>query len=289
MTCPGRRGPWPFSGTGEPTTVIVRGQPRRLTAPCCWPSWREDRYAAAYAQLMAGMAASSMTDGALARAHAARSVELFSGIGDRRGAGYARCVLADCLTGEGAPTESLAILRTCFGVFEELLDRWGLLISTTSAALAHAALGDWRRTAFALGVADSLSERIGGHPFPAVQAAIDAIAAKTAAELGPSAAPRREAGRTVGRGDCIAAAMGLAPEPGPPCPQRPELPLTKREHEVTELIAGGLTNRQIAERLFIAQRTVDTHVGHILAKLGCSNRSQAAVLIGGRRPPVAPT
>jgi non-specific serine/threonine protein kinase len=134
-----------------------------------------------------------------------------------------------------------------------------------------------------------LSERIGGHPFPAVQAAIDAIAAKTAAELGPSATPRREAGRAVGRGDRIAAAIGLAPEPGPPCPQQQELPLTRREHEVTELIAGGLTNRQIADRLFIAQRTVDTHVGHILAKLGCSNRSQAAVLISGRRRPVAPT
>jgi DNA-binding CsgD family transcriptional regulator len=83
--------------------------------------------------------------------------------------------------------------------------------------------------------------------------------------------------------------MGLASEPVAPGPQQQELPLTRREHEVTELIAGGLTNRQIAERLFIAPRTVDTHVGHILAKLGCSNRSQAAVLIGGRRPPVAPT
>ena len=110
----------------------------------------------------------------------------------------------------------------------------------------------------------------------------------TAAELGSSSTPSHEAGRAVGRGDCIAAALGLAPEPGPSCAQE-ELPLTKREHEVTELIAGGLTNRQIAERLFIAQRTVDTHVGHILAKLGCSNRSQAAVLIGGRRPPAAPT
>jgi DNA-binding CsgD family transcriptional regulator len=248
----------------------------------------QDRYCAAYAQLMAGMAASSMTDKALASAHAARSVELFSDIGDRRGAGYARCVLADCLTGEGAPAESLAILRTCLGFFEKLLDRWGLLISTTSAALAHAALGDWHQTAFALGVADSLSERIGGRPFPAVQEAINAIAARTTAELGSAAAPRREAGRLVGRGDCIATAMGFAPEPDPPFPQQ-ELPLTRREHEVTELIAGGLTNRQIAERLFIAQRTVDTHVGHILAKLGCSNRSQAAVIIGGRRPPATLT
>ena len=179
-------------------------------------------------------------------------------------------------------------MRTCLGVFEELLDRWGLLVGTISVALTHAARGDWRQTAFALGVADSLGERIGGRLFPAMQAAIDDIAAKTTAELGASATPPREAGRAVGRGDCIAAALGLAAEPRTSCTQQ-ELPLTKREHEVTELIAGGLTNRQIAERLFIAQRTVDTHVGHILAKLGCNSRSQAAVLIGGRRPPVAPT
>jgi DNA-binding NarL/FixJ family response regulator len=247
-----------------------------------------DRYPAAYARLMAGMAASSMADRSLARAYATQSVELFSEIGDYRGAGYARCVVADCLSADGVPAEALTILRKCLEVFEELLDRWGLLVSTGSAALTHAARGDWRQTAFALGVADSLGDRIGGHLFPAMQAAIDVIAAKTAAELRSLAIPPREAGRAVGRGDRIAAALGLASEPGPSCSQSQELPLTKREHEVTELIAGGLTNRQIAERLFIAQRTVDTHVGHILAKLGCCNRSQAAVLIGGRRPPVAP-
>jgi DNA-binding NarL/FixJ family response regulator len=71
--------------------------------------------------------------------------------------------------------------------------------------------------------------------------------------------------------------LRLAAEPAPPQPQQ-DLVLTKREHEITELIAAGLTNRQIAERLFIAQRTVDTHVAHILAKLGCSNRTQVAAL-----------
>jgi non-specific serine/threonine protein kinase len=235
------------------------------------------------------MAAPSTAATTLARAHAAQSIELFSEMGDRRGVGYARCLLADCLSSQGAPTESLATLRMCLGVFEELLDRWGLLIGTTSAALAHAALCDWHQTAFALGVADSLSDRIGGQPFPAVQKALAAIAAKTVAELGPSAPRRREAGRAVGRCDSIVTAIGLAPEPGPPCTREQDLPLTRREREVTELIAEGLTNRQIGERLFIAQRTVDTHVGRILAKLGCGNRSQAAVLIGSRRAPTAPT
>jgi predicted ATPase/DNA-binding CsgD family transcriptional regulator len=240
----------------------------------------EDRYFAAHALLMAGMAASLMADTALARTRAAQSVDLFTEIGDYRGACYARCVLADCLVSEGVPSDGLATLRVCIDTFEVLLDRWGLLISTGSAALAQAALGDWRQVAFVLGVADSLSERIGGHLFPGVQAAVDAVAAKTVAELGAVATPWREAGKAVGRGDRIAVALELAPGQGPPDSVQQDLPLTPRENEITQLIAGGLTNRQIAERLFIAQRTVDTHVGHILAKLSCSNRSQVAAIIG---------
>jgi DNA-binding NarL/FixJ family response regulator len=55
--------------------------------------------------------------------------------------------------------------------------------------------------------------------------------------------------------------------------------LTRREHEVAELIAEGLTNRQIADRLVIAERTADTHVQNILAKLGYVSRAQIAALI----------
>ncbi len=246
-----------------------------------------DPYFAAFSLLMAGMAALLAGRIPLARALAAESGRLFADIGNRRGVGYARCVTADCLIHEGAPAECLVILRECIQDFEALLDRWGLLVGTCSVALAHAAAGDWGQAAFALGVADSMGERIGGRPFPGVQAAIDAVAAKTAAALGTSAITVRRAGRAAGRGDRIAAALGLVAPPHPP-PAPHDLPLTRRESEITQLIATGLTNRQIAERLVIAQRTVDTHVGHILAKLGCSNRSQAAALIGARRPPAIP-
>jgi DNA-binding NarL/FixJ family response regulator len=49
--------------------------------------------------------------------------------------------------------------------------------------------------------------------------------------------------------------------------------------EIAELIARGLTNRQIGARPFIAERTVDTHVSLILAKLGCASRAQVAALV----------
>jgi DNA-binding CsgD family transcriptional regulator len=57
-----------------------------------------------------------------------------------------------------------------------------------------------------------------------------------------------------------------------------ELGLTPREREVLALVADGRTNRQIAEALFISNKTASVHVSHILAKLGVSNRSEAAAV-----------
>jgi DNA-binding NarL/FixJ family response regulator len=54
-------------------------------------------------------------------------------------------------------------------------------------------------------------------------------------------------------------------------------PLTPREHEVAELVGQGFTNREIAERLVLSERTAQNHVQHILTKLALSNRSQIAV------------
>lgn len=52
--------------------------------------------------------------------------------------------------------------------------------------------------------------------------------------------------------------------------------LTQREHEVAQLIAEGLSNRQIASQLFLSERTVDTHVQNMLNKLGFTSRTQVA-------------
>lgn len=55
--------------------------------------------------------------------------------------------------------------------------------------------------------------------------------------------------------------------------------LTVREHEIADLVATGKTNQEIADTLFIGRRTVETHVAHILSKLGLSRRTQVAYLL----------
>jgi NarL family two-component system response regulator LiaR len=56
-----------------------------------------------------------------------------------------------------------------------------------------------------------------------------------------------------------------------------EDPLTERELEILKLVAQGLPNLEIAERLVISERTVRTHVSNILSKLHLANRTQAAL------------
>ena len=58
--------------------------------------------------------------------------------------------------------------------------------------------------------------------------------------------------------------------------------LTEREREILALLADGLANRAVAERLGIAERTVKFHVGEILARLGATNRAQAVAIAKAR-------
>ena len=57
--------------------------------------------------------------------------------------------------------------------------------------------------------------------------------------------------------------------------------LTEQERRILELVGEGLTNRQIGERMFLAEKTVKNYVSSLLAKLGLERRTQAAVLVTG--------
>ena len=91
----------------------------------------------------------------------------------------------------------------------------------------------------------------------------------------PSVPPPRTA-----RDDGPGTAAGL----GGPAGQADAEELTGREREIASLVASGLSNREIGDRLFISRRTVDAHVNHIYAKLRISSRVQLTIWERDRGP-----
>lgn len=138
-----------------------------------------------------------------------------------------------------------------------------------AAAIAH----DSRHLGRALrlvGAAESLEGASGAGPWPAVRAGTQRWLPRATGTVG---APRAEAALAAGRRLGFDQALELAA--GAPVDVAHD-PLTVREREVVALVAEGLTNRAIAERLVVAERTVEGHVAHALSKLGFTNRSQIA-------------
>ena len=141
--------------------------------------------------------------------------------------------------------------------------------------------GDWseaietlRRMAVDEGTAISNQRRLlleGGWLVAEARAAgIDTVAAADAISAAWRAQPLRQTVTALGT------ATGLhAPEIAD------DSELTARETQVLELIAEGLSNRQIGERLFISAKTASVHVSAILRKLGVSTRTEAAVRARG--------
>jgi len=90
-------------------------------------------------------------------------------------------------------------------------------------------------------------------------------------------------GSTMDRYEAIAFALGESPRPGSAA-RRSRPRLTHREQEVAALVAQGMSNSQIAATLVISVRTVETHVQHIMDKLGCSTRVQIAAWSAAQPP-----
>jgi predicted ATPase/DNA-binding CsgD family transcriptional regulator len=158
--------------------------------------------------------------------------------------------------------------------------------------------------ALALGQADRAA-RLFGAADACLQAADAALAAANVAEyertlaaartrLGPSAfASARQAGRAMSPEQSIAYAMATADHLSEAARRQdaqradPWLGLlTPREGDVAALLVRGLSNRQIAAQLVITEQTVETHVKHLLSKLGLASRYQVQDWIDqyGRRP-----
>jgi non-specific serine/threonine protein kinase len=232
----------------------------------------DDPAALATALLYAGLAAHFTGQVEEACARYGRSVELCRAIGFRSvGArslqmlGHARFDLGDIRGARGAFEEALP---TCL----ELGDRW--VIPLVIAGLAGVALhtGRPRRALRLAGVVRGLCEA-GQFSMPTVrEARLEQLLAPARKQLGSAAAQLMAEGQGMSLAEAVSYALADGPEEV--WRSGPRRTLTRRELEVAALVAQGLTNRGIAGQLHLSVRTVDSHVDHVLTKLGFSNRAQ---------------
>jgi DNA-binding CsgD family transcriptional regulator len=135
------------------------------------------------------------------------------------------------------------------------------------------------------GAFEEAVERFGALEFPLEQARARLTLARVRAQAGSPLAPAcaraaRDAFDRLGaRRDADEGAAALLRELGVAGARRPAASgdaLTAREREVLRLISAGMSNGQIADRLVIAPKTAEHHVGRVLAKLGVRSRAEAA-------------
>ena len=104
------------------------------------------------------------------------------------------------------------------------------------------------------------------------------IAAFTAGNAGAGGMDTAGAGAPAGAGPARASGRGRGNPPRPACPSPGVASLTEREREVVTLVAGGLSNDEIAAELVVSPLTAKTHVSRAMIKLGARDRAQLVVL-----------
>ncbi|WP_433379678.1 ATP-binding protein [Actinoplanes sp. CA-142083] len=190
--------------------------------------------------------------------------------------------------GRGDPGAAVGYGRAALRFKRQLGDVAGCAMSVDVLATAAAALGEAERAARLLGVAHRLWQSVGRPQFGSP----DLVAARTRVEQQSREKAGDEGFETAyADGLTLDLTAGVDYAVGEPAPRPAEVPeqwagwapLTRREREVALLVAEGLTNQAIAERLVIGRRTANTHVEHILTKLDFTSRAQIAAWAAARR------
>ncbi|GAA3971035.1 tetratricopeptide repeat protein [Thermobifida alba] len=223
-------------------------------------------------------------DPAAARAPAETALRESTRRGDRRAVALANRVLADVEFAVGNQDRAERLHRTSLEELHSLGDRGSCATGLERFAVLLArrygrVTKSWRRTARGLGAARALRAATGCAAPRPLAAVIEEVREQARIRLGDDAFDEEwRAGRSAGV-HAVLAEMTAPLDLSITERQRrygADVPLTQREIEVAELVARGMTNREIARRLGIAEWTAVNHLRKVMRKLDCSSRVHVA-------------
>jgi DNA-binding CsgD family transcriptional regulator len=208
--------------------------------------------------------------GLAAAARSRQRGELFMLSTHLTSAGMGALMLGDHATAEAALVEALRATLV-------IDDQNGLVTRMQMLATSAATSGNEERAARLLGWSEKLRVDIAAPASPFTRSLVENAQAQAKAGLGEDRYTKFfDAGAHLDREGAVALAIGEKTTPAAGRIDKPADPLGKREREVAQLIAEGLSNKEIATRLFLSERTVETHVYNILNKLGFNSRVNIA-------------
>jgi non-specific serine/threonine protein kinase len=244
-----------------------------------------DPFGVPLALVQLATAYAALDDPDRAMGYAEECIALSEAASERWCAALARWVeaLVQWRLGRGARARTYA--RDVLRLKEPFGDRMGMAMSVEVVAWAESEAGRSVEAAQLLGAVRAALDSIGASLFGHLHQDHDRCMARTRESLGESAFVKAfEEGTALRFDEAVALAagrrtplLGTANAPGD------GVRLTRRESEIAALVAEGLTNREIAERLVVAQRTAEGHVARILDKLDLTSREQVAAWVSAQR------
>jgi DNA-binding NarL/FixJ family response regulator len=223
----------------------------------------------ASAALGLGAAMKGDTDGGQELLEAALSIQVAEGY--HWGQGQAHLYLAIIAEATGSPERVTEHSRAAVESLRRYRDSSLLSVALICQA-STLVRGDPARALRIVAAATAIRARIGGGFPPVFRELAERVRAEARAAVGPEAERVSSAASRLGADDAIALAFGTGKGPSTPDSGG----LSARELEVAALVADGLANKEIAARLHLSVRTIESHVRHALAKLALDNRTQLA-------------
>jgi ATP/maltotriose-dependent transcriptional regulator MalT len=245
----------------------------------------DDPFGTALALVRLSLTSSALGDADRASQFAADYIALCEAKGAGWLAAFGHFALAVELWRRDNPVDAVEEARTAVHAHWADDDSIGVAESVEVLAWAAAADGRADRAARLLGALDKIWRTVGAPLFGLrhLVAYRDQCVARSRSMLGDGAFEAAAAqGARLPLDAVVAYALDEPAATPHPAGDRPAA-LTRREREVAELVARGLSNKEIASTLVIAQRTAETHVEHVLTKLGFTSRAQIASWITARK------